>query len=318
MSREAGVAFNPRLRSGRWAPAASPGCRSGSTRTPWRQLGARRYAHSMFDHVAIHVADLATSERFYRTVLPTLGIEPTHVADGRIEWNDLHLVAASAVNPPTRHLHVGFLAPSRERVDEFWRAGTDAGYQDDGPPGERPHYTPSYYGAFLRDPDGNSAEAVRQEFVRGGGHIDHLWIRVRDLDAARASTQRPCATPACARAVAGRRAASSAAPRRRSRSSPTAPRSPSVSRSPSLPPIARWSTISTGTQSRSVAGTPARPVSGSGRGRAATRPRCSISTGRGLSVRSTSLSYAGAAPPRVLIASSLGSWLASTVARRTR
>jgi hypothetical protein len=51
----------------------------------------------MFDHVAIHVADLATSERFCRTVLPTLGIEPTHVADGRIEWNDLHLVSFSAL-----------------------------------------------------------------------------------------------------------------------------------------------------------------------------------------------------------------------------
>jgi catechol 2,3-dioxygenase-like lactoylglutathione lyase family enzyme len=94
------------------------------------------------------------------------------------------LVAASAVNSPTRHLHVGFLAPSRERVDEFWRAGTDAGCQDDGPPGKRPQYTPSYYGAFLRDPDGNSAEAVRHDFVRNGCHIDHLWIRVRDLDAA--------------------------------------------------------------------------------------------------------------------------------------
>jgi catechol 2,3-dioxygenase-like lactoylglutathione lyase family enzyme len=138
----------------------------------------------MFDHVAIHVADLAASERFYRTVLVALGIESTRVADSRIEWNDFHLVAASSTNPPTGHLHVAFAAPSREQVEEFWCVGVDAGYEDDGSPGERPQYTPSYYGAFLRDPDGNSVEAVRHDFVRGGGHIDHLWIRVRDLGAA--------------------------------------------------------------------------------------------------------------------------------------
>jgi catechol 2,3-dioxygenase-like lactoylglutathione lyase family enzyme len=138
----------------------------------------------MFDHVAIHVADLAAAERFYRTVLALLGIESARDADGRMEWDDFHLVAASSANPPTRHLHVAFVAPSREQVDEFWRVGVDAGYEDDGPPGERPQYTPNYYGAFLRDPDGNSVEAVRHDFVRGGGCIDHLWIRVRDLGAA--------------------------------------------------------------------------------------------------------------------------------------
>jgi catechol 2,3-dioxygenase-like lactoylglutathione lyase family enzyme len=137
----------------------------------------------MFDHVAIHVVDLAASERFYRTVLAALGIESTHVAADRIEWDDFHVVAATSTNPATRHLHVGFVAPSREQVDEFWRVGIDAGYEDDGPPGDRPQYTPNYYGAFLRDPDGNSAEAVRHDFVAERGHIDHLWIRVRDLDA---------------------------------------------------------------------------------------------------------------------------------------
>lgn len=140
----------------------------------------------MFDHVAIHVTDLTASERFYRTVLAALGIESTQEADSRIEWDDFHLAAASSANPPTRHLHIAFVAPSRKQVDEFWRVGVDAGYEDDGPPGERPQYTPNYYGAFLRDPDGNSVEGVRHDFVRGGGNIDHLWIRVRDLGAASA------------------------------------------------------------------------------------------------------------------------------------
>lgn len=96
------------------------------------------------------------------------------------------IAAADANNPPTHHLHIGFVAPSRAHVDEFWRVGTNAGYKDDGAAGERPQYTPSYYGAFLRDPDGNSVEAVHHADVRRGGHIDHLWIRVRDLDAASA------------------------------------------------------------------------------------------------------------------------------------
>jgi catechol 2,3-dioxygenase-like lactoylglutathione lyase family enzyme len=84
----------------------------------------------------------------------------------------------------TRGLHIGFRAPSRAEVDEFWRAGVEAGYRDDGAPGPRPQYVVDYYGAFLLDPDGNSAEAVHHGEMRGGA-IDHVWMRVSDLTAAR-------------------------------------------------------------------------------------------------------------------------------------
>jgi catechol 2,3-dioxygenase-like lactoylglutathione lyase family enzyme len=140
----------------------------------------------VFDRVAIRVAEQPTSERFYRAVLDVLEIEPSAVGKEEIEWDDFAIAAADANHPPTRDLHIGFVAPSRTHVDEFWRLGIDAGYEDDGAPGERPQYTPSYYGAFLRDPDGNSVEAVHHADVRRGGHIDHLWIRVCDLDAASA------------------------------------------------------------------------------------------------------------------------------------
>ncbi len=50
--------------------------------------------------------------------------------------------------------------------------------------GLRPRYRDDYYGGFLRDPDGNSVEAVHHGDVRPGG-IDHLWVRVADLDASR-------------------------------------------------------------------------------------------------------------------------------------
>jgi catechol 2,3-dioxygenase-like lactoylglutathione lyase family enzyme len=96
------------------------------------------------------------------------------------------VVPATAERPPTRRLHLGFAAPSRAHVDAFWRAGVDAGFADDGAPGPRPQYTPSYYGGFLRDPDGNSAEAVHKDGMRTDGLVDHLWIRVADLGSARA------------------------------------------------------------------------------------------------------------------------------------
>ena len=114
----------------------------------------------MFDHVTIRVSDRAASEQFYETVLRTIGLERTHSDEHYAEWIDFSLAQASGDKPVTRRLHVGFTAPSREHVDEFWRVGTAAGFRDDGAPGPRPQYSDDYYGAFLLDPDGNNVEAV--------------------------------------------------------------------------------------------------------------------------------------------------------------
>src|ERR1700720_319131 len=114
----------------------------------------------MFEHVTMRVSDRPTSERFYRASLGQLGIEPTRTSTEEIEWDDFSILAADRERPPTRRLHVAFVAPTREHVGAFWRAGLNAGGTNDGEPGERPQYTPGYYGGFLRDPDGNSAEAV--------------------------------------------------------------------------------------------------------------------------------------------------------------
>jgi len=139
----------------------------------------------VFDLVAIAVTDLAASERFYRTVLSALGAEPSHADAELVEWEDWDVGPTDREHPLTRGLHVGFRAPSHEAVDAFWKAGIDAGYRDDGPPGPRKLYGPDYYGAFLLDPDGNSAEAVHmeREVPVPDGCVDHLWIRVRDLAA---------------------------------------------------------------------------------------------------------------------------------------
>ena len=59
--------------------------------------------------------------------------------------------------------HVAFKADSRDQVDAFHSEGLKAGGRDNGAPGLRPHYGPSYYAAFLYDPDGANIEAVCYE-----------------------------------------------------------------------------------------------------------------------------------------------------------
>jgi catechol 2,3-dioxygenase-like lactoylglutathione lyase family enzyme len=140
----------------------------------------------MFDHVGMRVSDREASRRFYETVLSVLGIRLDDSSRLYDEWDDFSIMAAEDESAVTRGLHVGFPAASREQVDEFWRAGVDAGYRSDGEPGPRPEYGDDYYGGFLLDPDGNSAEAVHyDDGLRKGGVIDHLWIRVADVSASR-------------------------------------------------------------------------------------------------------------------------------------
>ncbi len=137
----------------------------------------------MLDHVDIRVSDHEASLRFYETVLTVLG-RTEHADDpGYTDWGDFSI--ASDGKPVAKHLHIAFYAPSHELVDAFHRAGVEAGYADDGAPGPRPQYREDYYGAFLRDPDGNSVEAVHTGQERRTGAIDHLWLRTRDVAAIR-------------------------------------------------------------------------------------------------------------------------------------
>jgi catechol 2,3-dioxygenase-like lactoylglutathione lyase family enzyme len=174
-------------------PAAGPEEKSRQARTGRAVRGVElEHARNgslgaMFDHVGIAVSDLAASERFYRTVLSVLGVEPSHADAGLVEWEDWAIGPMDREHPVTRGLHVGFRAPDRAAVDAFWQAGIDAGHPDDGAPGPRTVYGPDYYGGFLLDPDGNSVEAVHGDRERPvpDGRIDHLWLRVRDLQASR-------------------------------------------------------------------------------------------------------------------------------------
>jgi catechol 2,3-dioxygenase-like lactoylglutathione lyase family enzyme len=141
----------------------------------------------VFDHVTVRVEDVDASRRFYELALGMLDYGEPYRGNHFFEWEDLSIAAARNDRRATRNLHLALLArSSRGQVDDWWEAMTAAGHLDDGAPGPRPQYAPDYYGAFVRDPDGNSVEAVHHGEPRGGeNRLDHLWIRVRDLDASR-------------------------------------------------------------------------------------------------------------------------------------
>jgi catechol 2,3-dioxygenase-like lactoylglutathione lyase family enzyme len=139
------------------------------------------------DHVTIRVSDLEAALELYTKVFELLEFSRERYDGAHFhEWHDFSISRADGEHPRTTNLHVGFKARSRDQIDRWWEALTAAGYRDDGSPGLRPQYDPSYYGAFIRDGDGNSIEAVTHDSVRESEEvIDHVWLRVRDLDASR-------------------------------------------------------------------------------------------------------------------------------------
>jgi catechol 2,3-dioxygenase-like lactoylglutathione lyase family enzyme len=117
------------------------------------------WSRPVFDHVHLRVGDLAASRDFYATVLAPLGIPPLLDTPQLVQFANL---ALSADGPVTEHLHLAFVAPSREAVEAFHAAGLQAGHRDNGGPGLR-DYMPGYYAAYLFDPDGHNVEAVHRE-----------------------------------------------------------------------------------------------------------------------------------------------------------
>ena len=134
----------------------------------------------MFDHVDIRVSDLAASRAFY---VEALG-PPKHDDGEFVDWGYFGVTGASAEHPLTSRLHIALGVEDRGAVDAWWNRLREAGYESDGEPGPRPQYSESYYGSFILDPDGNSVEAVYHGRVRPG-EIDHLWLRTRDVPAAK-------------------------------------------------------------------------------------------------------------------------------------
>ena len=121
----------------------------------------------MYSHTTVGTNDRGRAEKFYDAVMAALGQPvlfktPKFVAYGTPTGEKLFVV------PPFdgkearsgNGVHIAFKVDSRAKVDAFWDAAMKSGGADEGKPGLRPHYHPNYYGAYVRDPDGNKLQAV--------------------------------------------------------------------------------------------------------------------------------------------------------------
>jgi catechol 2,3-dioxygenase-like lactoylglutathione lyase family enzyme len=113
------------------------------------------------DHLWVRVADVEASKRFYETIAPhariALGTDTAERAQFTGEPGSFSVLPGDHV---TENLHMAFPASENQAVDDFHQAATEAGYRDNGKPGERRVYHPGYYSAFVLDPDGNNVELV--------------------------------------------------------------------------------------------------------------------------------------------------------------
>ena len=116
----------------------------------------------MIDHVAFYVSDLDASKRFYEPALAPLGYGVAFEMEGMIAYGaGGRPRLALRVGEEASHTgHVAIEAESHEAVDAFYTAAIAAGGEDNGAPGIRENYHPTYYAAFVHDPDGNNVEAV--------------------------------------------------------------------------------------------------------------------------------------------------------------
>lgn len=123
----------------------------------------------MIDHTGINVSNLARSKQFYASVLATLGYVVRLEFENAVGYGTNDSTSGddpggdfwiSKGDPLVPRNHIAFRARSVEQVVAFYETALAAGAKDNGAPGLRPHYHPSYFAAFVFDPDGYNIEAV--------------------------------------------------------------------------------------------------------------------------------------------------------------
>jgi catechol 2,3-dioxygenase-like lactoylglutathione lyase family enzyme len=121
---------------------------------------------SCISHVSLGTNRFEDAREFYEEVLATIGCRlimehPGAAAFGR-EYPEFWIQTPHNGGPATvgNGVHVGFMATSRQQVDEFYKIALRAGATTEGSPGPRREYGEPYYGCFLRDLDGNKIEAT--------------------------------------------------------------------------------------------------------------------------------------------------------------
>ncbi|HEY6301321.1 MAG TPA: VOC family protein [Candidatus Binatus sp.] len=119
----------------------------------------------MIDHISLRVSDFQKSLSFYKAALDPLGYT--------LVFSDDQEQYAGFAGPDRERIwighregashgytHIAVLAKDRATVRKFYEAAMKAGGRDNGGAGPRPNYSPTYYGAFVLDPDGHNIEAV--------------------------------------------------------------------------------------------------------------------------------------------------------------
>ena len=117
----------------------------------------------MIDHVSIQCADIEASGRFYDALLGALGGRRILDFGQTIGYGrdfPMFWIGAQSTGEGFRESHVAFTAESREAVRAFFDTAVAAGAEVLHEPRQWPEYHEHYYGAFVRDPDGNNIEAV--------------------------------------------------------------------------------------------------------------------------------------------------------------
>ncbi|CDP85637.1 MULTISPECIES: VOC family protein [Mycolicibacterium] len=121
----------------------------------------------MIDHFGINCTDFPKATQFYDTVLGVLGYTRqldygVAIGYGTAGHPDFWIADASAgdAKGPNREIHVAFHAADVDAVTAFYEAALKLGAESLHAPRLWPEYHPGYFGAFVRDPDGNNVEAV--------------------------------------------------------------------------------------------------------------------------------------------------------------
>jgi catechol 2,3-dioxygenase-like lactoylglutathione lyase family enzyme len=119
---------------------------------------------AVLDHLSIQCADVAASAAFYDAVLAPLGggrvMDFGAVIGFGVGRKPDFWIGPRSTGDGFRECHVAFEAPDRAAVRSFFEAAVGTGAHVLHEPREWPEYHPGYYGAFVRDPDGNNVEAV--------------------------------------------------------------------------------------------------------------------------------------------------------------
>jgi catechol 2,3-dioxygenase-like lactoylglutathione lyase family enzyme len=121
----------------------------------------------MYSHVSLGTNDIARAEPFYDAIMAALGHPVMFKMGQSLAYGEPTGEKLFVLTPFDRKearagngVHAAFRAETRAQVDAFYAAAMANGGTDEGPPGLRAYYHPNYYGAYVRDPDGNKIQAV--------------------------------------------------------------------------------------------------------------------------------------------------------------